>query len=152
MLEAILLRVMLEKSSAEGKNLVSVETVFKDFEVEIAWDITMRCNYTCTYCESYNNNIPTYFRTINDYKDALVYIKNYLGNKKAKIDILGGEPMLYKKWDSIINIIGDLGFIPKIVTNLSVSNKSLSKKINNIVPKRCVHVTWHTQFAEKNKM
>ena len=46
--------------------------------------------------------------TINDYKDALVYIKNYLGNKKAKIDILGGEPMLYKKWDSIINIIGKL--------------------------------------------
>lgn len=152
MLEVILLRVMLEKLSAEGNNLFSVETTFKDFEVEIGWDITMRCNYTCTYCNSYNNSQPTYFRDINEYKEALTYLKNYLGNKKAKIDILGGEPMLYKKWDSIINIIGDLGFIPNIVTNLSVSNKSLNKKIKNIIPKKCIHVTWHTQFADKNKI
>lgn len=152
MWEAILLRVMLEKSLVEDKNLFSVETTFKDFEVEIGWDITMRCNYTCSYCNSYNNNQPTFFRNINEYKEALIYLKEYLGNKKAKIDILGGEPMLYKKWDSIVNIVGELDFIPNIVTNLSVSNKSLSKKLNNLIPKKCIHVTWHAQFAEKNKL
>jgi MoaA/NifB/PqqE/SkfB family radical SAM enzyme len=75
MLEVILLKVMLEKLLEETK-VLSVTTEFYDYQVEIGWDITMRCNYSCSYCESYNNNQPTYFKDIKIYEKALNYLKN----------------------------------------------------------------------------
>jgi len=145
MLEAILLRVMLEKLSAD--NLQSVITTFTNYQAEVEWDLTMKCNYSCTYCESYNNSDPTQLRSLEEYINAISYLKEYFQNKTARIDILGGEPTLFKHWDIFLNEIDKAGFIPKITTNLSMNNKTLSKKVATLKPKNCIDVSWHPQFA-----
>ena len=136
----------------EEGNLLSVETTFKNYEVEIGWDITMRCNYSCSYCSSYDNHQPTYFKSLDEYEKAIIYLKKYLGNKKAKIELLGGEPMLYKNWDQLLNIIYKVGYIPKITTNLSLNEKTLKTKINKLIPKSVIHVSWHSQFVDTQEM
>ena len=57
----------------------------------------------------------------------LITSKSILIIKKARISLLGGEPMLYKQWDSLLNTIYDIGFIPKIITNLAVNTKTLEE-------------------------
>ena len=151
MLEVILLKVMLEKLS-ETTELESVVTTFSEYQVEIEWDLTMRCNYSCSYCVSYNNEGPTHFQSLDQYKEALEYLKTYLGNKIARVDLLGGEPMLYKDWDSLLNIIYDLNFTPKIITNLSIPKKTLEKKIARLIPKNCIDVSWHPQFVDEKQL
>lgn len=139
---------MLEKSLVEVKSLT---TTFDGYEVEIAWDLTMRCNYSCSYCESYNNTDPLQFLPLDAYFASLKYLREYLGNKNAKIDVLGGEPMLFKQWDKLLNEMHRLSFVPKLTTNLSIKTKTLEKKISELEPKNCIDVSWHPQFAdEKN--
>lgn len=139
---------MLEKSLVEVNSLT---TTFKDYEVEIAWDLTMRCNYSCSYCESYNNTDPLQFLPLDTYFASLKYLREYLGNKNARIDVLGGEPMLFKQWDKLLNEMHRLSFIPILVTNLSIKTKTLEKKLSKLKPKNCIDVSWHPQFAdEKN--
>ena len=107
------------------KLLEEIKTEFNGFECEVDWDLTMRCNYWCTYCESYNNNIPNGLKDLNTYKQGLINLNDYLGNKKARITILGGEPMLFKNWDSLLNLIHDFNHIPRITTNLSIPLKEM---------------------------
>jgi len=142
MLAVIRLKVMSERS------LVSLETIFDSFECEVDWDLTMKCNYWCTYCESYNNEIPSNIKDLNTYIAGLNNLSDYLGNKKARITLLGGEPMLFKHWDSLLNCIYDKNHIPRITTNLSVPLKTLIKKCETLKAKECFDVTWHTQFDD----
>lgn len=140
---------MLEKSSVEIK---SVTTEFKDYEVEVEWDLTMRCNYSCSYCESYSNSGPTLLQPLETYSTALKYLRSYLNNKKAKVEILGGEPMLFNEWNKLLNEIHHNDFIPVITTNLSIKTKSLRKKLDNLKPKKCIDVSWHPQFADEQNI
>lgn len=142
---------MLERSLEDNK-VLSLETTFKNYDVEIGWALTTRCNYSCSYCSSYDNSQPTHFRPIEDYENAIYYLKEYLGNKKANIEILGGEPMLYKNWDQVLNLIHNVGNKPKITTNLAINKNTLEKKINTLIPKKVIHVSWHSQFVKTNDM
>lgn len=151
MWEAILLKVMLEKLLEED-NLKSVITTFLDYQAEVEWDLTMRCNYTCSYCVSYNNSDPTHLRSLDEYESSVKYLQQYFNNKKARISLLGGEPMLFKKWDSLLNCIYDIGFTPKIITNLAVNIKTLEKKLKNLNPAYCIDVSWHPQFVAEQEM
>lgn len=151
MWEAILLKVMLEKLLEED-NLKSVITTFLDYQAEVEWDLTMRCNYTCSYCVSYNNSDPTHLRSLDEYESSIKYLQQYFNNKKARISLLGGEPMLFKQWDSLLNCIYDTGFTPKIVTNLAVNIKTLEKKLKNLNPVYCIDVSWHPQFVAEQEM
>lgn len=136
---------------AEDK-IKSVITTFFDYHAEVDWDLTMKCNYSCSYCESYNNSGPNHFKSLKEYKLAISNLKKYFGNKKVRIQLLGGEPMLYKKWDEIVNLIDNAGFTPIICTNLSITSRILISKIKNLIPKNCIDVSWHTQFADENKI
>jgi organic radical activating enzyme len=140
---------MLERLLEEVK-VKSVLTTFFDYDAEVDWDLTMRCNYSCSYCESYDNSVPAHFKTLNECKIAIQTLKEYFGNKKVRVQILGGEPMLFKHWDSLLNLIYESGYSPKICTNLSINNKTLTKKIETLLPKNCIDVSWHTQFADEN--
>lgn len=120
--------------------------------MDISWDITMRCNYSCAYCESYDNTQPTNFKTINEYETALRYLVEHFNTEKLKIEILGGEPTLYKQWTEILNAINTLGARATIFTNLSMPTKTLKKRIEQLTPKKCINVSWHTEFADHETM
>lgn len=126
----------------------SVETVFDGFDIEICWDITMNCNYSCSYCGSYDNSQPTYFKTMDEYKKAIDYITKHFDNKTMRVSLLGGEPIIYKHWVDLVNTIYDKGHIVKMYTNLSIKNTTLIKKIKNLKPKKCIFVSWHPQFVD----
>jgi MoaA/NifB/PqqE/SkfB family radical SAM enzyme len=135
---------MLERSLEEVKDLVFTSS---RYDVEIHWDLTMRCNYSCRYCESYNNEDKVVFKSLDEYKSAILFLKRYFGNKKAKICFLGGEPTLFKQWVELINFCFEEGFLPEITTNLSQSINFLSKKLNNITYENFIDVSWHSSFV-----
>lgn len=134
----------LERSLEKVKSL---ETTFDDYQVEIGWDLTMHCNYSCTYCNSYDNSQPTHLLPLEDYIKAANYMNHHIGNKTARIQLCGGEPMLFKHWNILLDELSDLGFHPTIISNLSLPLKTLKQKIKNLKTKNSIEVSWHPQFA-----
>ena len=116
------------------------------FQVEVGWDITQRCNYSCSYCASYDNTQPFKFKSVEEYIEALEYLKNYFGNMRIKVDILGGEPTLFKEWYKIINWMNVSNFLPKLTTNLSVPVNTYVDKLDASLPPFIV-ASYHPEFA-----
>ena len=117
------------------------------FQVEVGWDITQRCNYSCSYCASYDNTQPFSFKTIDEYISALEYLSDYFGNMRIKVDILGGEPTLFKKWYELMNWMNTSNFLPKLTTNLSVPVNTYVDKLDNNLPPFIV-ASYHPEFAD----
>ena len=128
------------------KNIKHITTTSKEYQVEVEWMITQRCNYTCSYCASYDNSGNFMFKTLEQYTTAFKYLSNYFGNKTIKLSFLGGEPMLYKQWPELINYISQYNYIPKITTNLSIPVKSYINRLNKDLGKFIV-ASWHPEFA-----
>ena len=80
------------------KKIKALVTKAEEFQVEVDWLITQRCNYTCTYCGSYDNSKPFMFKELPEYINSFKYLSDYFGNKTIKLSLVGGEPMLYKQW------------------------------------------------------
>ena len=116
------------------------------FQVEVGWDITQRCNYSCSYCASYDNTQPFSFKTLEEYIIALEYLSDYFGNKRIKVDILGGEPTLFKKWYELMNWMNKSNFLPKLTTNLSVPVDTYIDKLDVDLPSFIV-ASYHPEFA-----
>lgn len=121
---------------------------YHGYQVYIGWEITQRCNYACTYCASYNNDLPFQFKTLSEYEKAVSFIRSCLGNKTGKINILGGEPTLFKGWVDLLNVIDSYGFIPHVTTNLSVP---IEKYVNKIIPKKVINPSYHPQFSDPDE-
>ena len=116
------------------------------FQVEVGWDITQRCNYSCSYCASYDNTQPFNFKTLEEYTEALDYLSDYFGNMRIKVDILGGEPTLFKKWYLLMNHMNSRNFLPKLTTNLSVPAHTYIDKLDKDLPPFIV-ASYHPEFA-----
>jgi organic radical activating enzyme len=110
--------------------------------LDIRWSNT--CNLSCVYCDSnassqwanlkkqnihrldYSNTLPDILSFIKDNKDSI-----------KQIALLGGEPLLQKENDFLLDVIEDNVFV-YVITNLSVpleNNKIFQKiiKKNNVV-------------------
>ena len=109
--------------------LIKVSTVNKNnFDLEIDYILTFRCNYDCSYCISHDINHPYLKKSSDEIIEALNFIfKQYL-NKKIKLRILGGEPFVYKHFLNLVNELSNNDFLQiVIITNLSISEKTLHK-------------------------
>lgn len=118
-----------------------------NFQVEIDWDITQRCNYSCSYCASYDNSQPFNFKPINEYIDCFKYLSDYFGNKTIRMAFLGGEPTLFKQWVELVNWLVDYNYVLKLTTNLSVPVKTYIDKLNPKL-KKFIVASFHTEFAD----
>ena len=58
------------------KNIKHIVTTSKEYQVEVEWMITQRCNYECTYCASYNNSGDFMFKSLEEYITAFRYLSN----------------------------------------------------------------------------
>ena len=144
MLGHTLLKVMSARLSTVG--IKSLKYSDPSFQVEVGWDITQRCNYSCSYCASYDNTQPFNFKTLEEYTDALDYLSDYFGNMRIKVDILGGEPTLFKKWFLLMNHMNSRNFLPKLTTNLSVPVDTYINKLDKDLPPFIV-ASYHPEFA-----
>jgi len=131
-------------------DITKVETFTKEYDIEVEWDITFRCNYSCSYCASYNNNNPLKLKSLEEYCKAVDYLISYFPDKIIKINILGGEPTLFKHWVLLLEYIESKGHVPTITTNLSTPIATLNKKIYNTKLKECVNTSFHPEFADEN--
>lgn len=116
------------------------------FQVEIDWNITERCNYSCSYCASYDNSQPFNFKSFDEYIECFKYLSDYFGNKTIRIEFLGGEPTLYKKWVELVNWLVEYNYKPYLTTNLSVPVNNYIHKLNPKL-KKFIIASFHTEFT-----
>ena len=101
------------------------------YQVWIDWDITQRCNYTCSYCASYNNDQPFNFKPLEEYIKALTYVKSlFSDNETIMMHFLGGEPTLYKQWPELFSWLADNRFMVQLTTNLSIPAKKYINRLS----------------------
>ena len=136
--------------------LIKVSTVNKNnFDLEIDYLLTFRCNYDCSYCISHDINHPYLKKSSDEIIEALNFIfKQYL-NKKIKLRILGGEPFVYKHFINLVNELSNNDFLQiVIITNLSISEKTLHKlKVcKNILISSSYHPEYSNSKDFVNKM
>lgn len=127
--------------------VVKLEYSNPEFQVEVEWDITQRCNYSCSYCASYNNTQPFYFKSLNEYISSFTYLKSFFGNKKIRLTFLGGEPTLFKDWPELINWLSENQFIPHLTTNLSIPVEKYIHRLKTTQP--FVSASFHPEYADK---
>lgn len=82
------------------------------------WHITMNCNYKCRFC--FYKNMKGEF---NDIDKAESMLKTLRSRGIEKINFAGGEPLLYKKLNYLLEMAKHMGFTVSIVTNASLLNE-----------------------------
>ena len=150
MLEVILLKVMYLRLLMQNK-IIHVKTFTNEYDIEVEWDLTTRCNYSCSYCKSYDNTQPLALKTLEEYESVISYLTSYFPEKIIKFDFLGGEPTLFKHWAELLEIVNSKKHIFKIFTNLSISINTLKNKLKNKTYKNCIDVSFHPEFANPDE-
>ncbi len=91
----------------------------------INYHITSACNYHCQYCfVGFGERIPTKetaFKIVEEIHKF--FVKS--GIKSGRINIAGGEPLLYPYLTDVINQANSLGLKVSIITNGSLLTKEL---------------------------
>lgn len=74
--------------------------------------VTYRCNAKCGFCDIWER--PSPYITLENFEENLKYLKK-LGVKV--IDLTGGEPLLHRDIDKLLQLAKDNGFITTLTTN-----------------------------------
>lgn len=116
-------------------SLNSIENSYLQ-NLDIRWSNT--CNLSCVYCDHYASSQWASLKNRpmqrQDYKNTLDGILKFIDANKASlgnISLLGGEPLLQKENESLLDVISDNVLI-YVITNLSVplqTNKIFKKLI-----------------------
>lgn len=91
--------------------------------MKVTLNITEACNYDCWYCALHNSKPKELSR------DLIPGILSKIP-RDAEIQVLGGEPTLYKHFDYLINCLEKGGFNYYIQTNLSIEAYKILKPYN----------------------
>ena len=94
----------------------------------VNWHVTMNCNYNCRFC--FYKNTKGEFIDLDKAENKLKKLRS-IGIDK--INITGGEPLLYKKLNSLLKMAKSAGFTVSIVTNGSLLNEINISEMAEIV-------------------
>lgn len=117
----------------------------REYDLSIAFMLTFRCNYDCSYCESHDVNHPLNNKPAKSISDALNYVTSFYQNKSIIVNILGGEPFLYKNIFNIFNNLEERIDV-KVTTNLSFTLDFIKKTFNNT--KINIKASFHPEYAD----
>lgn len=97
--------------------------------------LTNRCNLQCEMCSQYGENYKEFAcpdLPFSEWKKFFASISDVV--PKPKIVLMGGEPLLYKNVDDVIEYLNECGFYIQIVTNGTLVGNHLSaiSKCKNI--------------------
>lgn len=99
--------------------------------MKITIDLTERCNLKCKHCGNANDLLPT-----NGMEEDFVSILKRIPYTITKVDLLGGEPLLYSKLDILLNYLEENLIEVSLISNGQFGDevaKYLSEKsIRNI--------------------
>lgn len=112
------------------------------------YHLTNACNYGCKYCFG---KFPCEALPIGLAKLVVANIKRYFaGNSigRGRINLVGGEPLLYPEIGELLSFISELGMDASIVTNGSLLSKNLLEAWRGKVS--CVGLSVDSVNAETN--
>ena len=116
-------------------------------DLVIDYMITFRCNYDCSYCISHDINHPLITESADEISSALNYVSDLYNKNKVKLNILGGEPLLYKDFFKVINKLNTT-ITSRIVTNLSVSLDYIKKNFIILNNKLQIRASYHAEYSD----
>ena len=116
-------------------------------DLTIDYMLTFRCNYDCSYCISHDINHPLITDSAKKISNALNYVNDLYNKNNVKLNILGGEPLLYKDLLKIINNLDD-NIQAKITTNLSVSLDYIKKNFTILNNKLQIRASYHAEYTD----
>lgn len=118
--------------------------------LKISINLTDYCNYNCNYCIA---DVPNKINKQNIKKEYIKFFFDYIKRKhisdiKFRVNLLGGEPTLYKDIDFVIDSIlyNYPDTILKLVTNGSASIDYYEKMINKYNIR--LNISYHPEFAD----
>jgi radical SAM protein with 4Fe4S-binding SPASM domain len=95
----------------------------------LQWHITDQCNFSCTHCYrdsvKSNLNLPQLKLIFENFQRLRVSMPQ----KKARVQIAGGEPLLSEHIFPILDLIATAGFQSRILTNGSLIDAKVAKEI-----------------------
>ena len=99
----------------------------------VQWHITHLCNLRCKHCyqEDYNNHM-----SIENCYLVLKKLDRFFESKNLspQINLTGGEPLLHPQFFEIANEIKKRDYRLSILTNGTMIDKDMAKKIKNLSP------------------
>jgi MoaA/NifB/PqqE/SkfB family radical SAM enzyme len=123
-----------------------------DYPALITWDLWYSCNYRCSYCwfEAPNQWSELARRypplPVEKWLEAWQRMHSLYGT--LRIDILGGEPLLFPGMEDLFSGLARQHRI-HITTNLSISTARLERLLSVIGPDRaCFQNSFHPEFAD----
>lgn len=93
---------------------------------QLMWHITNRCRLHCKFCFSVKNTDET------DIKNLDKYIQKFTDLKVQKIDLSGGEPMLYDFFPEICQALFEAGIYITVTTRAIGLESNINWVLNNI--------------------
>jgi organic radical activating enzyme len=113
----------------------------------VAWDLSGKCNYRCSYCPSFlhdgKNGWP-------DYNDTIAFVDklaSQLPNKQICYRFSGGEPTYWKHFTDLIKHIKSKGHYVSFLTNGS-RDIEYFKQINEYVDGMIM--SYHPEYSKTN--
>jgi len=92
-----------------------------------SWSLTRRCDYKCTYCDTWREQEYTG----RDQVQKVINFCNYLSSKyNLKLLLLGGEPLQHPEIFHIIENLNETKYPLNYFTNLSIEKNRLLDLIN----------------------
>ena len=113
----------------------------------IDYMLTFKCNYDCSYCTSHDINHPLHKHSPETISNSLNYLDNLYDNKKTQVNLLGGEPFLYKNLLKVIDLLNN-NITVRVITNLSIPLTYIKKSFSNYNEKIKIRASYHPEFSD----
>jgi len=103
----------------------------------VGWEITLRCNLQCLHCGSSAG--PSSTRTCElDLEECKSVVRQLVALGTSRIVLSGGEPFLCDHWEPLAQFICDQGIYLQFVSNGTLIDDNLSRKLQNLPGKVAV--------------
>jgi radical S-adenosyl methionine domain-containing protein 2 len=104
--------------------------------IVINYHITEKCNYNCSHCfakydleKQFHNEIHHDLVKVKTMLQSVYhYFHNNLGIKTVRLNFAGGEPMIVKNFNMIVQIAKEIGFQLSLITNGSKLTQKFIKQ------------------------
>lgn len=113
------------KYSPQNNSFLKINDKKENILPQIIWHITDKCELSCPYCFSTKTGKETSLKKIDE------YIETFLLLGVEKVDIAGGEPLLYNGLELLCKKLKDAGIYFTITTSGIYLEKNRKWLINN---------------------
>ncbi len=115
----------IQKTLLAGTSLIKNKLFGKRVPLSVNIALNNKCNFHCAYCD-----IPTRKQKEMSTKQIFQLVNELKEVGCARIGLTGGEPMLRKDIEDIVNYIKSKGIITSLVSNGFITAKNIGKLKN----------------------